>query len=76
MTEPERTVESILADHELRARLVEALSGELEAGSDPVALLAKPSYAFLTGLSSAAVVLLSFLIPSAADLGDRSDDGA
>jgi tetratricopeptide (TPR) repeat protein len=74
MTDREQVVKGILADEELRSRLLEALSEEI---AERHALSWRNrAVAFLTGLSSAAVVLLAFLIPSSAELWDRYESRA
>jgi len=68
MSDAKRVVEDILADPELRARLAARLREE--AGAPP-AFWSNRAKPFLAGLSSAAVVLLAFLVPSLEELHDR-----
>lgn len=67
--EADRLVERITRDPVLAARLAEALSAPLLAESRPS--LWKRSQPFVAALSSAAVVLLAFLLPSVQDQWDR-----
>lgn len=69
LAERERIVAGILADPRARARLVAALSEDIEQ-RETLSWRSR-AVALVSGLSSAVVVLLAFLIPSAADLWDR-----
>lgn len=69
MTDTKRIIEDILADPPLRRQLVAALrEDEDSAPRDWWRDRARP---FIAGLSSAAVVMLAFLVPSLQDLSDR-----
>ena len=65
-----RAVDAILADPELKKRLVEALQADLES-EERAHLWDDRVKPFMAGLSSAAVVVLAFLIPSVQELWDR-----
>jgi len=65
-----RAVDAIVADPALKQRLVDALLEELEQ-KERQHLWNDRIKPFLAGLSSAAVILLAFLIPSVQELWDR-----
>lgn len=67
--EPERVLDAILSDPQLRTRLTAAI--EKEAAATPPHWWRDRTKPFLAGLSSAAVVMLAFLVPSLQDLQDR-----
>ena len=69
MTRHQMIMDEILADPELRQRLAEALAADL--AKHRALTWHDRAVAVLAGLSSAAVVMIAFLIPSAADLWDR-----
>ncbi len=65
-----RAVDEILSDPELKKRLVEALKSDLES-QERAHLWNDRLKPFFAGLTSAAVIVLAFLIPSLQDLWDR-----
>lgn len=71
MTDTQQLLEEILADPHLRKRLAAVLQeGGAPTPRDWWRDRARP---FIAGLSSAAVVMLAFLLPSLQDLSDRFD---
>jgi tetratricopeptide (TPR) repeat protein len=69
MSDTQRMLDELLADPQLRKQLLVALQQDgAEAPRDWWRDRARP---FIAGLSSAAVVMLAFLVPSLQDLSDR-----
>lgn len=70
----QRIAERIAADPRLAARLADAVAAQLPAAKPPG--LWQRSQPFVAALSSAAVVLLAFLLPSIQEQWDRYRSGA
>jgi Tfp pilus assembly protein PilF len=69
VSDPKQLLDELLADPQLRKRLAQALQEDgASASRDWWRDRARP---FIAGLSSAAVVMLAFLVPSLQDLWDR-----